>query len=149
MRSNGRLRRPGRLGTADAVLDAGALAVAQLQLGDVGLGLVGDKTWKRCPSRSVNDSWAPGWGLAAADRAGAGWPGVQVDPAGQLHDLRAIPEGSVGLDRRRPGRFGHGQDRLAEVSIDRQADREPTPSSRILATSPSVAPAESDRMTTR
>ena len=52
---------------------------------------------------------------------------MQVDPAGQLHDLRAIPEGSVGLDRRRPGRFGHRQDRLAEVSIDRQADRESHP----------------------
>src|SRR5215216_6717848 len=51
----------GGLGGADAVLDPGALAVAQLQPGQAGVGLVGDKTWKRCPSWSVKRSWAPGW----------------------------------------------------------------------------------------
>jgi hypothetical protein len=66
----------GGLGGADAVLDPGALAVPQLQPGDVGLGLVGEKTWKRWPSWSVKRSWAPGW--ASSRRQIARVPSGQV-----------------------------------------------------------------------
>jgi site-specific DNA recombinase len=77
--------------------DAGALAVAQLQLGDVGLGLVGDKDLEAVPVEVGERQLGAGVGvLAAADRTGARRPGVQVDPAGQLHDLRAIPGGWSG-----------------------------------------------------
>ena len=39
----GQVAQPGVFGGADAVLDVGAVAVAQLQRGDVGVGLVGDE----------------------------------------------------------------------------------------------------------
>jgi hypothetical protein len=63
--------------------------------------------------------------LAAADRPGACWPGVQVDPASQLDHLGAMAELAVGVDCRGPGRLGLGEDRLADVGVDRHAHREP------------------------
>jgi hypothetical protein len=50
---------------------------------------------------------------------------VQVDPAGQLDHLGAGAELPVRLDRGRPGLLGLGQDRLAHVGVDLDAQREP------------------------
>ena len=67
---------PGGLGGADAVLDPGALAVAQLQPARSGSGWSVRKTWKRWPSWSVKRSWAPGW--ASSRRQIARVPAGQV-----------------------------------------------------------------------
>jgi hypothetical protein len=50
---------------------------------------------------------------------------VQVDPAGQLDHLGAAADLTVGVDRGSPGRLRLGQDRLADVGVDRHAQREP------------------------
>jgi len=52
----------------------------------------------RCPSMSVNRSCAPGWGpFLADDHPHPGWPGRQVQQAGQLGDPRAGPGLAAGV----------------------------------------------------
>jgi hypothetical protein len=63
--------------------------------------------------------------LSSAEHAGTFRPGVQVDPAGQLAHLRAMAELAVGVDCWGPGCLGLGEDRLADVGVDRHAHREP------------------------
>jgi hypothetical protein len=57
----GEVGKAGGLGGADAVLDPGALTVAQLQPGQVMVGLVGDEDLEAVPSWSLKRSCAPGW----------------------------------------------------------------------------------------
>jgi hypothetical protein len=88
---------PGGLGGADAVLDPGAVAVAQLQPGQVGVGLVGQEDLEAVAVKVGEAQLGAGVGvLAAADRPGAFRPGVQVDPAGQLAGLGALARLAVG-----------------------------------------------------
>jgi len=118
--------RAGGLGSADAVLDPGALAVPQLQGAQVRVGLVGDKDLEAVAVVVGEAQLGAGVGvLAAADCPGAFRPGVQVDPAGQLAGLRAVADLAVGLDRGRPGVFGLGEDRLAHMSVDLHPQAEP------------------------
>ena len=94
----------GGFGGADAVLDAGALAVAQLQRGMIRVGLVGQEDLEAVPVVVGEAQLRAGMGvLAAADRPGARRPGVQVEPAGQLTDLGARADLAVGSDGRSPG----------------------------------------------
>jgi hypothetical protein len=58
----GQVAQPGVLCGADAVLAAGAAAVAQLQIGELAAVRAGGKQVNRWPSRSVKRSWAPGCG---------------------------------------------------------------------------------------
>jgi hypothetical protein len=120
----GEVTQPGGLAAADAVLDAGAVAVAQLQHGDVGVGLVGDEHLEACPSTSVNVSCAPGWVLAAADRPRPFWPAGKLQGV-QLGHLGARAWLAAGVDRRLPGAWGPGQHGGADALVGWQADREP------------------------
>jgi hypothetical protein len=61
--------------------------------------------------------------FAAGDAAGAGWVAGQVQPAGHLGDLRAVAGAAIRGDRRTPGVFGQGEQRVADVGVDRQPDR--------------------------
>jgi hypothetical protein len=115
----------GGFAAADAVLGAGALAVAQLQPGHVGILLVGDEDLETVPVGVGERQLRAGVGiLTAADRPGAGRPAGQVE-ARKLGDLGALARPAVGVDRRRPGVGGHGQHRGADALVGRQADREP------------------------
>jgi hypothetical protein len=101
------------------------LAVPQLQGGDVGVGLVGEEDLEAVPVVVSEPQLGTGMGvLPTADRPGAWRPGVQVDPAGQLTNLGAVARLAVGVDRGRPGRFGLGQDRLADMGVERHPNRE-------------------------
>ena len=98
----------------------------QLQGAQVGSGLVGEKDLEAVAVVVGEAQLGAGVGiLAAADRSGARRPGVQVDPAGQLTHLGAVAELAVGVDRRGPALLGLGQDRLADVGVERHAHREP------------------------
>ena len=91
--------------------------------------------------------------LAAADRPRAYRPGVEVDPAGQLAHLRAMADLAVAVDCWDPGRLGLGEDRLADVGVNRHAHREPhaalaqVPSE--LGASPGAVASDQDRLVTR
>ena len=63
--------------------------------------------------------------LSPADHAGTFRPGVQVDPAGQLAHLRAMADVAVGVDCWGPDVLGLGEDRLADMGVDRHPQREP------------------------
>ena len=115
----------GGLGGADAILDPGALAVPQLQPGDVTVGLVGHKHLEAVPVGVGEAQLGAGMGvLPAADRPGARRPSVQVHPAGQLAGLGAVANLAVGLQRRCPGMLGLGQDGFAHVLVDLHAQAE-------------------------
>jgi hypothetical protein len=94
-------------------------AVAQLQAGHIGVGLVGEEDLEAV-AVVVAEAQLRAWVgvLAAADRPRALRPGVQVDPAGQLAHLGAVADLSVGVDRGRPDMFRLGQDRLTDVGVD-------------------------------
>jgi hypothetical protein len=116
----------GGLGGADAVLDPGALPVAQLQPGQVRVGLVGEEDLEAVAVVVGEAQLGAGVGvLSSADRPGARRPGVQVDPAGQLAGLGAVASLAVGLHRGRPGVLGLGEDRLADVGVDLHPQGEP------------------------
>ena len=88
----------GVLAGADAVLDAGAAAVTQLQDGDVVAVLVGEEA--RVPVAVLVEDRELRAGvrtLAAADQPGALGPRGQIEPVGQLGDPRAV---AVGRRRR-------------------------------------------------
>lgn len=108
----------GRFDCLDAILDHGVLAVKSLQRGDVWSGWSVMKHWKRCPSRSVNESCAPGCGRSrrqinrvpsgqsgrltwpvssvthAPSRGSPPWP-IAGRQAGSLSASRASRTGSV------------------------------------------------------
>jgi hypothetical protein len=122
----GEVAKPGGLGGADAVLDAGALAVPQLQPSKVRVGLVGEEDLEAMAVVVAEAQLGAGMGvLPPAARPGPFRPGVQVDEAGQLADLGAIADLAVGVDRTGPGGLGLSQDRLADMGVDRHAQREP------------------------
>jgi hypothetical protein len=96
--------------------------VAQLQPCQVGVGLVGEEDLEAVAIVVAEAQLGAGMGvLSAADRPGVCRPGVQVDPAGQLAHLGAVADLAVDLDRWGPALLGLGQDRLAEVGVDRHA----------------------------
>src|SRR5450759_1984539 len=61
--------------------------------------------------------------LAATDQPGPLRPGRQVDQAGELRDPCALAWLTVLVDRWRPGALSQGEDLLAEVAVDRVAQR--------------------------
>ena len=124
----GEVAHAGVLAGADAVLDPGAAAVAQLQDGDVVAVLVGDKA--RVPVAVLVEDLKLRAGvraLAAADQPGALRPRGQVDPIGQLRDPGAVTILTGTVDRLYPRRFGNPEDRLADRFGQLIADREPDP----------------------
>ena len=108
-----------------AVLDPGAAAVAQLELGDVVPVLVGEKA--RVPVAVLVEDRELRAGvraLAAADQPRPLGPGRQVEAVGQLGDPRAL---AVLAARRRspaPTRLRAARDRVADRLCQRLADRE-------------------------
>ena len=118
-RSQREVRKAGGLGGADAVLDAGALPVAQLKGGEVAVGLVGGEHLEAVAVVVGEAQLGAGVGVfAAAQHAGAHRPVAQVDPAGQLADLGAVAELAARINRGGPDRFGLGEDRLTDVGVD-------------------------------
>jgi hypothetical protein len=95
---------PRGFGTTDAVLDTGALTVAQLKDSKVRIGLVGHRDLEAVPVVVGEAQLRAGVGvLAAAQHVGAGRPVAQGDPAGQLADLRAVAGLTVTVYRAGPG----------------------------------------------
>jgi hypothetical protein len=93
------------------------------------VGLVGEKTWKRCPSASVNDSCAPGWG--SSRRQIARVPGGQPASSRVASSATRRPS-AAGRWRPRLGsrRRGDGQHRGADaLSVGRLIEN-PMPRSR-------------------
>ena len=110
----GEVGKAGGLGGADAVLDAGALTVAQLQPGQVGVGLVGDEDLEAVPVVVAEAQLGAGVGvLAAADHPGA----RPARCAGRSSRSARTPRRRRGPGRRhrplgsRPARVGPGSPR--------------------------------------
>jgi hypothetical protein len=100
--------------------------VPQLQPGKVRVGLVGEEHLEAVPVVVAEAQLGTGMGvLSAADRPCTRWPGVQVEPAGQLAHLGAIAGLAVGVDRWGPALLRLGPDGLAEVGVDRHPKGEP------------------------
>ena len=79
------VRGAGRLQRLDAVLDLGVLAVRTSSAAISASGWSVMKHWKRCPSRSVKLSCAPGWGRSRRQISRVPCrPAREVDLAGQL-----------------------------------------------------------------
>jgi hypothetical protein len=95
----GEVAQPGGLGGADAVLDPSALAVPQLQPGDVGIGLVGEEDLEAVPVVVAEAQLGAGVGvLSSADRpVPAGQVCRSIQPvSSQTSALgRTWPEGSI------------------------------------------------------
>jgi hypothetical protein len=105
--------------------DAGATAVAQLQGGDVGVGLVGDEDLEAVPVGVGEAELGAGVGIfAAADRPRARRPAREVQGR-KLGDLGTQARLALAVDGGYPGGGGDRQDRGADTFIGRQADREP------------------------
>src|SRR3954447_24840615 len=124
----GRLRHPGVLAGADAVLDAGAAAVAQLQGGDVGSGLVGEKAG--VPVAVLVEDLklrARVRALAATDQPRALRPARQLQAVGQLGYPGSLAGLAVRVDRLKPRALGQLEDRLADAVVELVADREADP----------------------
>ena len=96
----------------DAVLDPGAAAVTQLELGDVAGVLVGEKA-RVAVAVLVKDLKlrAGVRTLAAADQPRTLGPCRQVDPVSQLSDPRAVAIGTASVERLHPHRFRDLKDR--------------------------------------
>src|SRR3954447_1454703 len=126
----GRLRHPGVLAGADAVLDAGAAAVAQLQGGDVGSGLVGEKAG--VPVAVLVEDLklrARVRALTATDQPRALRPARHLQAVGQLGYSGSLAGLAVGVDRLKPRALGQLEDRLADAVVELVADREADPGS--------------------
>jgi hypothetical protein len=67
----GEVGQAGGLAGADAVFDAGVLAVAKLQPGDIPVSLVGDKDLVAAAWASVKRTGAPGWGVRGGRSRGS------------------------------------------------------------------------------
>ena len=96
----------GVLATTDAVLDARAAAVTQLEPSDVVAVLVGEEARVAVAVLVEDRELRAGVGpLAAADQPGALGPRRQVDPVAELGDPRAVTVAAVTIDRLHPHRF--------------------------------------------
>jgi MMPL family len=103
----------------------------------------------RCPSTSVKVGCAPGWGtLFAQDQPRPLRPGGQAGHAGGLGHLRALTQPLV-LDGRVPALIRDQVHDGLGALIDGNPKGNPTPSLRQAAANRCVAPAESDRASTR
>ena len=109
---------PGVFGVADAVLAAGAAAVAQFQVGELPALGVGGEAVNRWPSRSVNRSWAPGCGrsLRTITRIPAGQPVRSSRPVSSATQAPAA-DLAVGVIGRGPGPVGEREDGVAMSSV--------------------------------
>src|SRR5215218_6626372 len=120
---------PGGLGGADAVLHVGVGAVAGLQDGGVGVGLVRDEDLEAVPVLVGGAQLMRRAGvgpLTAADRPGALGPaGAGEIQVGELGDPGAAAGSAVGVQGGLPGRLGQGQDRGLDALVAVEPDREP------------------------
>ncbi len=116
----------GVFAVADAVLNAGALAVAGLQFGDVIAGVVGQKA--RVPVAVLIEDLKLRAGVrsfAADDQPGALRPGVEVDQARDLSYPRPVALGATVVDRLLPLAFRDLNNSVTDSLIERIAEREP------------------------
>ena len=88
---NGRCDGAGLLQRLDAVLNFGVLTVKDLQGSDVRVLLVGDEALETVPIKIGERELRSGVRtLAPADQPGTGWPGIEIDLAGQLGYPRSL-----------------------------------------------------------
>jgi len=109
------------------VFDAGALAVAALDDGDVAVGLVGEDRLEAVAVVVGEGQLGAGmWALAAHDHSRARRPAGEVQRAGELGDVAVVALAAVVVSRRAPGLLGEiedrGPDRFGEIEADREAD---------------------------
>ena len=122
----GQVAQPGVFGGPDAVLDVGAVAVPQLEAGDVGVGLVGDEHLMAEPLGGVEQRQlgARVGTFSAGDHPHPLTPAV-VDEVGQLDQPGAVTTRAVGVDGRHPILVLHQHEGVAHGGVDRQPDQEP------------------------
>jgi len=114
------------LGGADAVFDAGALAVAALQDGGVLVGLVGEDGLEAIAVGVGERELGAGVRALAADEdAAAVRPSREVQAVGEFGDLAVVAGPAVGVDRGLPCRLGEREDRVTNGFGDVEPDGEP------------------------
>jgi hypothetical protein len=114
------------LATRIASSTFGPPAVAQLQGGDVLIGLVGDEGCVAVAGLAVEDrELGAGMGpLAANDEPGSLGPGRKIDVLAQLCDLGTVSLLIVTVDRLLPSRLCQCAERPAHPLVHFVADRE-------------------------
>lgn len=121
----GEVAQSGGAGGADAVLGAGPLAVAQLQLGDRSvLGVGGEAGQPHAVGVGVGEAQL-GAGVRPFlphDQPHPLGPGLEA-VAGEFGDPGAVADLAAGLDGRRPGRCRNLQHMLVDRLGDHHADR--------------------------
>ena len=127
-RVRGQVGQPGVFGVADVSFGAAAAAVERFEVGDVGVGAVGDEHLEAVTVDIGEGELRAGVGFFAAgdhpaSRAASREHGDEV---GDLGDLGVLaPVGAVGADRRLPRRFGQIDQDLGDVDGELMADHEP------------------------
>jgi hypothetical protein len=138
------LGQAGVLVVAEAVLDAGALAVTSLQDGDVGIGLVGQDRLEAVSVVVGERQLRAGVGrLAPDDHPGTPRPGAEIDAVGELDDLSVLPHRPVLIQGRDPGVLWGLEDRGADRVGQLVAEGEPRIASLAVIGGRVVAPAVS------
>ena len=114
----GQVAQTGVFGGADAVLDVGAVAVSQLEGGDVGGGLVGDEHLVTESFGGVEQGeLGTGVGsLPTGDHPHRFAPGV-VDEIGELDQPGPVAAGAVGFDGSNPVLFLGQTQRLSHLEV--------------------------------
>ena len=148
--AEGRLASPRVFGVADATFGAAAASVEGFEVGDVGVGEVGDAHLVAVPVGVGEGQLGAGVGiLAASDHAGALGPARQVDQVGDLGDSassrQSLPSAVMARCERRLGRPTSSQ-AISAVSGCPTTIR--TWRSRQAAKNPCEHPAESARAIT-
>src|SRR5712692_89851 len=99
----GEVSHPRVLAGADLVLDPGAVAVAELERGDVLIGLVGDEAGVAVAVGVEDLELGPGVrALAADDQPRSGGPTLEADAVAQLPNPGALPLFALALNRLLP-----------------------------------------------
>jgi len=124
---------------ADPVFDVGAPAMATLQPGDVGVGLVGENRLEAV-AVVVGKTTTGRRGAGAHGGRSAGRPAARAerDAVADLGDLAVEALAAVLVERLNPGRLGNfqdrGTDRFGQLIADREAARSTTTAFSRIAT---------------
>jgi hypothetical protein len=115
----GKVARAGVFGGPDAVLTACAAAVAQFEIGELpALGVGGEAGEAVTVSVGEPQLGAGVWPFLADDHPHPGWPGCEVEHAGDLGHPRSWPHLPVSVIGRDPGTGRDFQDGLLGVLGD-------------------------------
>ncbi len=102
--AKGQVAQPRVLVSPDVVFDTGTLAVAALEDGDVGVGLVGEDRLEAVAAVVCEGQLGTRMGaLATDDHPRARGPAVEVEAVGEFGDLAVVARRAVLVERGEPG----------------------------------------------